>query len=240
MPSRKKAKGRARKAKAKEGNLILHNDSVCRHGCASISKEDSCYKFIKQFEVELNAVHSSNVQCLQDACDIIMERLEADSQFRAIWDTESIQKELVPLFLCLGTNILLHNSANIKKYSIGRQMAAVVAITALHALHEFDVDNVMASRKDRSSLRDLEDGLDYDIIRFFAKRTSCQCLKKMYSQVKSRPKAVCEICHVVKDRKLLYLCAGCRYYIYCSVECQSIQWTSHKPFCIQYGYRHIR
>ena len=59
MPSRKKAKGKARKAKAKECNLLLHDDSVCRHGCESISKEDLCYKFVKQFEVELNKAYRS-------------------------------------------------------------------------------------------------------------------------------------------------------------------------------------
>ena len=231
MPSRKKLKGKARKAKAKEGHLTLHNDSVCRHGCESISKDDIRYKFVQQFEVELNAVYHSSVnECLQDICDSIIERLEVDSQFRMIWDNVTIQKELVPLFVCLGTNILLYQSAN---NNVARTKACVVAITALHALHEFDIDRIMGSRKDRSTLRDLEDALDYDIIRFFAKRTSCKCLKKMYSRVKSRPTAVCEICSVVKDRKLMYLCGSCRYFCYCSVECQTIQWPHHKPFCNQ-------
>jgi len=234
MPSRKKAKGRARKAKAKEGHLILHNDSVCRHGCEPISKEDICYQFVKQFEVELNAVYSSNNECLRDICNSVIERLEVDTdQFSMIWNKKSIQKELVPLFVCLGTNILLRGSANI---DMARTMACVVAITALHALHEFDIGELMASRKSRRCLRDLEDALDYDVIRFFAKRTSCQCLKKMYSRVKSRPTAVCEVCNVEKDRKLLYLCGRCRYFTYCSTICQRIAYSDHKPFCNQHRY----
>jgi len=57
MPSRKRAKGKARKAKSRESNcnLVLHKD-VCRHGCGIISKVDICYKFVEQFEVEMNAV----------------------------------------------------------------------------------------------------------------------------------------------------------------------------------------
>lgn len=234
MPSsRKKAKGKARKSKAKEGNLILHDDNVCRHGCEIVSKDDLRYKLVKQFEVELNAIyHSSNKsdptrEYLVGTCAEIIKRLESDEEFNVIYDNE-FQKELPRLFVCLGTNILLHHSANI---NIGRQMAAVVAIAAVLALHDFDSNNVMASRKDRSLLRDLEDGLEYDVVRFFAKRTSCQCLKKMYSKVKSRPTAVCEICNVEKDRKLVYLCGGCRYLSYCSTICQRI-------VCKKYRYRH--
>jgi len=61
MPSRKRAKGKARKAKARESNcnLILHNESVCRHGCEVISKDDICYKFVEQLEVEMTAVYNS-------------------------------------------------------------------------------------------------------------------------------------------------------------------------------------
>ena len=67
MPSRKRAKGKARKAKARESNcnLILHNDSICRHGCEVISKDDICYKLVEQLEVEMNTVIDSMPDELQ-------------------------------------------------------------------------------------------------------------------------------------------------------------------------------
>ena len=68
MPSRKRAKGKARKAKARESScsLILHDDSVCRHGCDIISKDDICYKFVEQFEgsLRLATVRQVFSQCI--------------------------------------------------------------------------------------------------------------------------------------------------------------------------------
>lgn len=228
MPSRKKAKGRARKAKAKEGNLVLHDDSVCRHGCEPISKDDFCYKFVKQFEVEMNAAYD----LLPDGDDFqiasiynkTIERL--DDEFNFIWDNEDIQTRLAQLYISLGTNLLL------KCTSRSKNMASAVAIAVLMSQFNNDMDKVLKRASRRSLIRDLEDGIVYDAVKFFLKRAPCQCLKKMYSRLKPHLRtAICQSCDDVDDRKHMYLCSGCYYKIYCSVECQAAHWSDHKAWC---------
>jgi hypothetical protein len=225
MPSRKKAKGKARKARANASNLILHNDNVCRHGCEPISKDDICYQFVKQYEVEMNKVYDSMKEYLIDVHKSAIDRLRANDQFSVVWDDEAIQKRLFPLFVSLGTNLQLKHGyqANIR--------ACVVAIAAVCSQYNFDVNEATKSRKSRALIRDLGDGLEYDSVRFHARRVSCQCLKKMYSRVKLLPISVCETCNVEMKRNRLYLCGRCRYLTYCSVKCQRIDYTHHKSFC---------
>ena len=230
MPSRKKAKGKARKAKAKEGNLILHDDNVCRHGCEPISKGDFCYKFVKQFEVEMNAAYDF----LPDAPDDFqiasiynktIERL--DDEFNFIWHDEDIQMSLVQMYICLGTNLLL------KSTSRSNNMASAVTIAVLMSQFNNDMDKLLKRASRRSLIRDLEDGIVYDAVKFFLKRTPCQCLKKMYYRLKPLSRtAICYNCSVEKDRKfLLYLCNGCHYRMYCCIHCQAADWSAHKEWC---------
>jgi len=230
MPSRKKAKGRARKARANASNLILHDESVCRHGCQPISKDDICYQFVKQYEVEMNKVYDLEKEYLINVHKSAIDRMRADDQFSVVWDDEATQKRLFPLFVSLGTNLQLKEGyqPNIR--------ACVVGIAAVCSQYKFDVDEAMKSRKSRALIRDLGDGLEYDSVRFYAKRTSCQCLKKIYSRVKSLPISVCETCDVQMERHLLYLCGRCRCLTYCSVKCQQIDYPNHKSFCKENRY----
>ena len=176
----------------------------------------------------MNKVYDLMKQYLMDVHKCAIERLRADDQFSAVWDDESIQKRLFP---SLGTNLQLKDGyqPNIR--------ACVVAIAAVCSQYNFDVDEARKPRKSRALLHDLGDGLEYDSVRFYARRTSCQCLKKMYSRVKWCPTQVCETCDVEKDRKLLYLCASCRCLTYCSVECQRIDYPNHKEFCLLNRYK---
>ena len=212
-PSRKKAKGKARKAKAKEGNLILHNDSVCRHGCDNISKDDLCYQFVQQFELEMREVHNSESNRLRllDLHNIIIKRLKETGKYSEIWDSKEYRKKLLQLFVCLGTNTFLNSKRVSEGYSTHR--VALVAIMALHSQHNFDTDAVMISKASRSILRDLLEGLIYDASKYFFKRSSCLCLYEIFLQAKSLPRiGLCQTCHTNnKDRRLLYLCGGCRY-----------------------------
>ena len=228
MPSRKRAKGKARKAKARESNcnLILHNDSVCRHGCEVISKDDICYKFVEQLEVEMTAVYNSKGDfCVCKIIDETIKRMKARKEYRMIWDDNSKenQQKLQSLFINLGTNLLLRDSS---------QVANVAAAFHITSSHDFDYWDAMDSSRHRVSLRNMENGLVYDSAKFFHKRIPCHCLKKMYVQERSKPKlVVCSSCRSEKERRQLYLCSGCLYHRYCNVECQTAAWSKHKLHC---------
>ena len=75
---------------------------------------------------------------------------------------------------------------------------------------------------DGTKRRDLGEGNTRDLLKFFSKRTTCSCLKNMYSEArKNMPKmGKCSYCDGVKERRLLSVCSKCRINQYCSRECQ--------------------
>ena len=78
----------------------------------------------------------------------------------------------------------------------------------------------------------LQGSLWYDTVKFFAERIPCNCLKEIYSRAKSEPKLVyCQNCKKGKDRKHMFLCGGCMWAHYCSVECQEAHYSSHCSLC---------
>ena len=246
MPSRKRAKGKARKAKARESNcnLILHNDNVCRHGCEVISKDDVCYRFVEQFEAEMKTSIdlSEGSNSLSFTTDTL-KRLKASKEYETIWNnnSEETQKKLRSLFIHLGINILLREDkhrlsneqviAGFQEIRLG--MASTVAMAVVSCQHDYDVLKALSVPDNgRTVLRDLNDGLPYDIIRFFNKRTSCRCLEKLYLEERAKPRIhACWNCKVKKERSQLYLCSACRYYHYCSKDCQAANWHDHQRKC---------
>ena len=243
MPSRKRAKGKARKAKATENNcnLILHNDSVCRHGCEIISKDDVCYKFVELLEVEMkNTANDITLSRRQGSnntfsiADEIIERLLRSLNKRP-WgrllryeydENEETKQKLQRLLLNLGTNILLRD----EELRLG--MASTVAMVMLSIPYDFDLMKALVVQSARTALRDLNDGVHYDIIKFFNKRTPCICLEKLTFQERPMPrKARCDYCKTEKERSQLYLCSACLYFYYCSEDCQAAAWSAHQRKC---------
>ena len=201
MPSRKRAKGKARKAKARESNcnLILHNESVCRHGCEVISKDDICYKFVEQFEVELTAVFddSTTPKGLLRCFEKTMDRLKGSDNFSIVCGNEQNCKKLQSLFVNLGTNLTLKaysevrlehiminsklETEKIRRSSTIRQ-ASLVALAAVSCLYGMDEKKAaLTGSKTTASIPCLcKDGLTVATYKFFHERISCQCVKKTY------------------------------------------------------------
>jgi len=236
MPSRKRAKGKARKAKARESNcnLILHKESVCRHGCEVISKDDICYKFVEQLEIEMKAVYDfgpSKKFLLSKVIDETIERLNASKKYKIIWDDDSkeTQEKLQSLLINLGANLLLRNDTITKRSA---HLAATVAGFCIASSHSFKYWETMDLGKSRVLFSNLKDGLVYDGIKFFRRRIPCQCLKKIYLRVRSVPRmSMCIYCRSERDRSQLYLCSNCLFVHYCGVDCQAGHWSMHKSFC---------
>ena len=199
MPSRKRAKGKARKAKARESNcnLILHNDNNCRHGCEAISKDDMCYKFVEQFEAELTAVFddSTTPKRLFRCFEKTIDRLKASDNFSIVCGNEQNHKKLQSLFINLGTNltlkayseVLLENrmaNSKLETEKIRRsstiRLASMVALAAVSCPYGMDEKKAALSSKGLDIPCLFEVGLPFATKKFFHERTPCQCVKKTY------------------------------------------------------------
>ena len=247
MPSRKREKGKERRAKKDDDgglNQLISTLSlkdhhgktqhgVCSHGCEpfSFSKEDICYRFAKQFEVEMkiivdDAIKSKSGIIWNNTYKLVIERLAKSIKYNEIWTNKANQERLVPLLLCMGTNYLLKNE---ERFNV---MALAVAIASLFAKHSFKERELYTSRESAEKLRDLSGGHERETVRFIMKRIPCKCLNKRFSRVKSQLKVgVCQHCWKEMERKHLLLCGRCRIYHYCSVECQRAGYDVHKVWC---------
>ena len=72
-----------------------------------------------------------------------------------------------------------------------------------------------------------------DVLKFYRKRTTCKCLKKIHLHArKTLPKlGMCYHCHEEKERALLMVCSRCRIVQYCSRKCQVANWPMHRSEC---------
>ena len=70
-------------------------------------------------------------------------------------------------------------------------------------------------------MRNLAEGTERDVVRFFAKRIKCGCLKRRSRKIKNEPKlGLCIHCESRKKRHELMVCSLCRKPQYCSMKCQ--------------------
>ena len=72
-----------------------------------------------------------------------------------------------------------------------------------------------------------------EIVRFFHKRNCCDCLGKLYEEMKkTTPRSArCQQCREVKDFKQIFNCSKCMAVQYCSRDCQVSHWAHHKENC---------
>lgn len=72
-----------------------------------------------------------------------------------------------------------------------------------------------------------------EIVRFFHKRNCCDCLDKLYEEMKkTTPRSArCQQCREVKDFKQIFNCSKCMAVQYCSRACQVSHWAHHKEKC---------
>ena len=104
-----------------------------------------------------------------------------------------------------------------------------------------DIDLVLNKRVVASKCRDLEyvtSSTKRDALKFFRKRISCKCLKKMHLEArKTIPKiGICSGCNEEVKRELLDVCSRCVADQYCSRECQVAHWPEHKRGCDIFVY----
>ena len=248
MTSRKRNKGRDRKAKkaALEVERIDFRRGIVRNRWKSWSRGDINGQLIQcnhgvdlVIPDDVNHPVTSFMDALfmYDANDsnilsIPMEKYlrETFATHREVWDNERYREMAVNIFIAIGTNLLLSNERG------DSFLAQAIVISCLENYDgSSDSTSLLYNRVVGRKMNDLF-GSTYakrDALKFFRKRTSCSCLKDMHLETrKTLPKTgVCNHCEEEKDRALLMVCSRCRIAQYCSRECQVANWSRHKVYC---------
>lgn len=149
-----------------------------------------------------------------------------------VWENNSLRKQARDLLVSMGTNLLL--TAN-EGQMLARDVALTIAVLESYD-HTCDINSMIYKHEVGIKLRDLFTGCSRDELKFFRKRTTCKCLKKMHLEArKARPKlGMCHKRREQKERTLLMVCGRCGIDQYCSRQCQIADWHDHKFDCDWY------
>ena len=243
MTTRKRNKGKERKAKnAKKeeerarsiAHGLWHSWTVkpriindCDHGCDVTTSDDHP---VSQFMDKLFICWLEGGISANNFAHHLREILELH---RELLNNETYLKLSINILIKIGTNILLGEEPNVS-WSLGIASAIVV-------LEEYDqsrsIESVLNGRVALTKMRGFVQwrvsSSRRDALKFYSKRTSCSCLKEMYSVArKTLPKmGLCCQCAVEKERVSLSVCSRCRVFQYCSRECQIASWPKHRIDC---------
>ena len=234
--SRKRNKGKERKAKQltkqqfKEVNCFwrrLESRFICGHGRAlSISDDHPISSFMDQLCMNLQHKGMTASQTLTNLFET----------HRHIWNNESYRKIVLDILVRIGTNLLLVFNNDFDEGDHTWTVCIAMSVVLLeHYDGTDDIDSIINKRVVLTKWRDLEGKASSgrrDCLKFFRKRITCKCLKKMHLEARRLPKmGICWHCKVEKERVALSVCSRCMLDQYCSRECQVADWSIHESRC---------
>jgi len=242
--SRKRNKGKERKAKQQakkeeKTRVCLRNlwkeratNSTCNHGCDIIPADGHpISNFMDEFYMNLFK------KCMnQDSDRVIFKAMRHTLETQLeVWNNESYRKLAISIFIAIGTNNLL------KEETSPTDIAHAIVLLEHYNGSGDIVESMLQSPVLSSKLRDLNptSSSRRDCLKFYRKRTTCKCLKKLHLEArKTEPKVgLCYHCKEEKERASLSVCSRCMVYQYCSRECQVVDWPSHEAKCDLYSRR---
>ena len=239
--SRKKAKGKARKAAAKANanakveecaafypfSLPQLKKRSCTHGWNHNEYTDNhdCHKFIESV-LELFRRTKSLSGTFHAAKDATFEK------YPNIWKDPTQLEWIASSLVSIGVEVLVQGDKD-----DGRRFLVVSSVTfsewihqyVAFALHKY-VPTVYPAR-----LKELLNADERRIISYLKKRIPCSCLNSSYNVVKHLPKhGLCcflGCSHPKVELGKMWSCEACRREHYCSEECQAAEWSRHREEC---------
>jgi len=242
MPSRKRAKGRARKLKqqAREPaversvdgeniNLLEQNirriEHKCDHGC-SITPQGH----------PVSVIVDSFIKTMRDCRVSVHESLLMTvKKHQEVWKDDTMKKMVIDEMLSIGTNLIID-----KDIEVGRMISEAIILLEKYTSSENIHPSVLS--KATEDLLYIQSAEEREIVRFYKKRIPCSCLDDLYSELKKSQVrgGRCFHCKQTIKRKDLKTCSRCKFAQYCSKECQISAWPSHKESCIKVANIHER
>ena len=254
MPSRKKTKGKARraaratKAKKEEDSqavvaaanqrqqerplevevqrLIFNNATpqCCKHGLSPLPSNGE--KICNDFIHTFIEVFNAQ----DDMAESVTAAIEATmGEYSDMYSSKL--ETVISILLASGTQMILDGD---------KHNARLYAALA----NFFDDVNQAPVQKSKAlfncvRLLELGSADDHTLIQYYRKRISCSCLDKEYEEVKSvkkmglcyNPNPNCSLPEGKAERSKMFYCTRCRVANYCSVECQKDDWKAHRMIC---------
>ena len=253
MPSRKKTKGKARRA-AKETKAKKEEDSQavvaaanqrqqerplevevqrllvspfapnkCQHGVAHISSSD------EEICIEFINAFITAYRSFSGSGECFF--LATESTMVKFADVYSSKLEtVVSILLNGGTQMILDGD--------NHNLARLNATLACHFEEWMEVE-VKESKAIFSwtKMYELHDADIHTLVSYYRKRIPCACLEEKYKAEKSVKKMGlcynpnCSLPERKAERSKMFCCTRCGDVNYCSVECQKDDWKAHRQFC---------
>ena len=245
MPSssRKKNKGRDRKAKKAESErvAIYNRWQGLARGEVTLARE---------LVQNIHCSHGLDLDMLPDIshpvssfmhtyfiCDDIRDTAQQNIE---VWNNYNYRKMTANILINIGANLALSNPER----KLGHIATTIMLLESFGETNDF-YSNVnsrgVATKKRDLSIEKVSNSMGKrDVLKFYRKRMDCKCLKKMHLEArKTSPKlGVCEYCGEVKFRAFLMVCSRCMVTHYCSRECQVAASPKHRVFCDRYVEAH--
>eukprot|EP00956_Cyclotella_meneghiniana_P009255 scaffold12701_cov40-Cyclotella_meneghiniana.AAC.4 len=235
MPSRKKAQGKARKAKQ-----AAEAESNPSNGCDHIGEPNwSCDDYDAA-----SLLNGYRCQCDElargDDENFITEGIYNVAHFT--YDkyqqlSDDGKKFFRRGLLAAGTTCCVDAA---KKNDLTKVTTATfTAMTIVAMINAIEIRDKYSGPYDRNHLLQLQVSMN-DIthcprqtIRFFHRRNHCDCLQEIYYKLKetTNKTASCFSCRKVVAIKQLSRCHHCDVAQYCSYDCALAHWPKHKVYC---------
>ena len=235
--SRKKNKGRDRKAKKEADRVKAERVNARKKWCRWAKGEDKastgtiackhgCTVLLPAIIHLMDTIFSGCAKRMTDVIDLHPE----------VWNDDTYKMNATNILARVGTNMLLSEDANVTGIiTLARLIVSLEQYDGSNSLHTAPVD----SREGQRKMRDLNSdtsSIRRDALKFFSKRLPCSCLKSMHREARrTQPKVgVCYGCYEEMKRVDLSVCSRCMIAQYCSRECQVTDWTKHEWICGRY------
>ena len=257
MPSRKKAKGKARKAakeaKAKAAEAAKESQAVEAAAGQRHLQEEPLEAQMQRLMVNAPSPTMCRHGCPplpadedKICCDFInsfittaFSRANVAEGFSTAHEfTEETYADMydskldtvVTKLFFLGTQMILYPGDN-----LAAQLCAAFAFY----FEEWIACEVRKTKADINwtKVHELRTADDHTLVKFYRKRIPCSCLDKKYKQVKSVKKMGlcynpnCSHPEGKVERSKMFSCTRCGAANYCSVECQRADWKEHRKEC---------
>ena len=257
MPSRKKVKGKARKAakEAKAKKEEENQDRAVVEVADNQRQEESLEAQLKLLIINDPKQLCWHVRPLLSpeegkACEeFISAYLEAlfplidqgNSMGRAFFEATkaTVQKYADVFSSKLGTVISFLLSTGTDMLRNGQKECAQIYASIACYFGDSMAVNVLKTKANFgwAKIGELYYADDHTLVSYYRKHTSCSCLDEIYKEVKSLKKMGhcynpnCSHPRGRVERSKMFSCTRCCIANYCSVECQKSHWKLHRKAC---------